>query len=276
MVIPCPAKINLGLEVIRKRADGFHDINSVFLPIPLADDLTIERAAVLSLVIDDPSLPADETNLCMRAARAMQRAFGKVGLGARMELVKRIPMGAGLGGGSSDAAGVIRGLNELWEIDASMNALESVAASVGSDVPFFLHARPMLARGRGEQLTPIDVPLRASVVLVCPGIHIATPWAYAALDMKGEREATPYESIIPRITNLASLRDACVNDFERVVFAQHPEIGQIKERLLKAGAAYASMTGSGSAVYGMFDDASAAHHAAGEFEGMRVHTMELG
>jgi 4-diphosphocytidyl-2-C-methyl-D-erythritol kinase len=275
MRILAPAKINLGLEIIRKRADGYHDINSIFLSIALCDELEIIADATLSMTCDDAALPVDESNLCIRAARMMQERFDCRDRGARITLHKNIPMGAGLGGGSSDAAAVIRALNDVWGINASIEELAKVAAEIGSDVPFFLYGQPMLARGRGDVMAPIEFPLKSHIVLVCPSVHVSTPWAYKALDITSERRATPYEKIIPQLANLGSLRELCVNDFERVVFTEHPELALIKEKLLHAGAAYASMSGSGSAVYGMFETAEAAKNAAKIFVAMRAELLQI-
>ena len=265
-----PAKLNLGLHVLRKRPDGFHDLETVFLRIPWCDTLTAERAATVSLTCSDPSLTTDETNLVMKAACALARSCG-VDHGAALHLDKQIPYGAGLGGGSSDAATTLRLLADLWHLDVAETTLHQLASTLGSDVPFFLSTEAAYATGRGEILTPMpDYHMPYALVVVAPPVHVSTAAAFARLrpndihrpDLRG----------LVASNDLARWREALVNDFEAPIFAAYPAIRAVKELLIETGAGYAAMSGSGSAVFGVFEgDVRAVRaEAAARQEGYRV------
>jgi 4-diphosphocytidyl-2-C-methyl-D-erythritol kinase len=231
------AKINIGLDVLRRREDGFHDIRTLMVPVEgLCDVLEISRVGN-DFVFVQTGAPVDcapEDNLCMRACRLMQREYG-IG-GAKIHLHKIIPSGAGLGGGSADAALVIKGLNTLFGLRLDDEVLEKLAATLGSDTPFFIRNRPAVATGRGEILTPAENPFAGKhIIIVKPDIHIST------------REA--YSGVVPREPEVP-LRE---NAFEAHLFAAHPLLARIKQALVDHGAIYASMSGSGSAIYGVFD-----------------------
>ena len=273
---PAPAKINLGLHVLRKRSDGYHDLETVLLRIGWADRLTARPAERLTLTCSDPALPTDERNLCMQAARRLAEAFG-VAQGAALHLDKRVPYGAGLGGGSSDAAATLRLLVELWGLDASEASLHHLAAELGSDVPFFLGPAAAFATGRGERLTPLRDPrtgapyrLPFALVVVAPPVHVSTAEAYALVHPNAT--ARPDLRALVASNDLARWRAELVNDFEAPVFAAHPALRRLKERLVEAGAGYASLSGSGAAVFGVFEDAARAAEAAeaARHEGHRV------
>lgn len=235
------AKINVGLDVLRRRGDGFHDIATVMVPVPgLRDVVEITRAAHTEFV--QTGTPTDcpaEQNLCMRALRLMQKEHGAGEV--RMHLHKIIPAGAGLGGGSADAAFVIKGLNEEFDLGLSTETLEKLAAQLGSDTPFFIKNRPQLATGRGEILEEIDIHLPRHLILVLPPVHVSTKEAYS-----GVSPHIPDTPLLHRLPHAA-------NAFEPSVFARHPLLKEIKSALLGHGAAVASMSGSGSAVYGLFE-----------------------
>jgi len=274
--IPIPCKINLFLQVGPRRADGYHDIETFFLPVPEpADAFYIRRfdePGDIDFTCSDPELETDD-NLVVRAYRAFA---SRTGFAPRLEvgLKKRIPYGAGLGGGSSDAAAMLRYLNDrAGPLALEAPQLAEVALGLGADVPFFLLGRPALASGRGERLVPEGPGLAGFyLVLVCPAIRIATAWAYAALDAS---RSFPGRSGANLLTSVfaGNKRAFCVtgrpmqNDFESVVFAAHPEIGRVKERLLALGAAGALLSGSGSAVYGLFRERHAAVLALAECSG---------
>ena len=253
--LAAPAKLNLGLSVLGKRPDGFHDILSVFQTISLTDSILLtDTVREISMTRDAPGIPSGPDNLVWKAAEAVRAHFGIKG-GVHMELRKRIPSGAGLGGGSSDAAAVIRGLVELWNIDATSGELHEIAARLGSDVPFFLIGGTALVEGRGERITPLVVEGSAHFIVATPRVHVATGWAYGVLP----QPFSPAEAYRSRISRLArgelSLLDFCAelkNDFEAPVSSHHPEIAEARSRLLDAGATHAMMTGSGSAVFGVF------------------------
>lgn len=247
-------KINIGLDILRKRPDGYHDIETAMYPVyGLCDGLEIIRAEVPDGVEFTASgIPADcpaESNLVMKAFRLMQREYG-IG-GVRIHLHKTIPSGAGLGGGSSDAAFTIKGLDKLFGLGLSCGRMEELASRLGSDIPFFIRNVPQICSGRGEVMTPVDIPLRGKrLVIIKPDIHISTAEAYA-----GVTPAIPAAGLAERITQPIEKWDKTIeNTFEKSLFKKYPELEGLKNALYEQGASYASMTGSGSAVYGIFND----------------------
>ena len=271
-----PAKINLGLHVVRKRPDGYHDIETVMHRIDWADRITAEPAADLAMTCSDPDLPADGDNLCMHAAQRLRAAFD-VEAGARLHLDKQVPYGAGLGSGSSDAAATLRLLDALWELDAPADALHAIASAIGSDVPFFLNGPAALATGRGEQVVPLrgqhsaPYAMPFSVVVVVPDVHIATPDAYGMITPSADER--PDLLLLVRSNDLARWQQELVNDFETPILNAYPTVEAAKQLLADQGAGYASLSGSGSAVYGAFEDAATAREAARAARalGHRVH-----
>lgn len=274
--IPVPCKVNLFLQVGPRRADGYHAIETYYLPLPEpADAFYIRRfdePGDIDFTCSDPELETDD-NLVVRAYR---RFAARTGFSPRLEvgLKKRIPYGAGLGGGSSDAAALLRYLNDrAGPLALTEPDLAVVALDLGADVPFFLFGGPARASGRGERLVADDPGLSGFyLVVVCPSIRISTAWAYAALDAS---RTFPGKSGANFLTSAftGNRRTFCVigrplqNDFEPVVFAAHPEIGRVKERLLAMGAAGALLSGSGSAVFGLFRDRHTAVLALAESSG---------
>lgn len=250
MILFPPAKVNLGLYITGKRADGYHDIESVMYPIPMTDVLEILPAEEFTfrssgLVIDGNS----EDNLCVQAFRLIQQKH-KIG-NVMIHLRKNIPMGAGLGGGSADAAFVLTGLNALFEIGLDHMTLKEYAAQLGSDCAFFVQAIPQLAKGRGEILTPIEVSLSGYFIKVInPGIHISTKLAYSNVQISDT--VYNWEQMIHH--DPSQWRDELRNDFELSVFTEYPELKRIKYDLYSEGASYACMSGSGSTMIGIFKD----------------------
>lgn len=243
------AKINLGLQILRKRPDGFHDISSLFLPIPLTDVLEVVASNSLAFTSSGLAIPGStDDNLCLKAYELLRRDFDLPTVA--IHLHKVIPMGAGLGGGSADGAFVLAMLNSMFGLKLNEAQLEAYAAQLGSDCPFFIKNQAAIASGRGTELTPFPVDLRGHyLLLVFPGIHVGTREAYAGVKPNGEQE---------QITNILALpvsdwKPRLVNDFERSVFASHLALNAIKEALYQSGAVYASMTGSGSTIFGIFD-----------------------
>lgn len=276
-----PAKLNLGLHVRRRRPDGYHDIETVMVPLAWADRLAATPADAVTLSCSDASLPTDGRNLVVRAAEALAawvRAEPTQMRGANLFLDKRVPYGAGLGGGSSDAAAALRLLAEWWTLDVPPHAMHALAAGLGSDVPFFLDAVPALATGRGETLTPLVGPggepyaLPFWLTVVVPPVHVSTADAY--------RLVVPDDGDRPDLAALVATNDPdrwrreLVNDFQGPVEALHPEVASARAGLTAAGAAYASLSGSGSAVFGVFEAEAEARSAAGDAEaaGARVWT----
>lgn len=248
------AKINLALRVVGRRADGYHELRTTFQSLALHDTLMFTAAAgPFQIECDDPECPVDRRNLVWRAADAIWRAAGRAGEpgGVRARIEKRIPIEAGLGGGSSDAAAALRALASIWRVSLHEERLRRVAAAIGADVPFFLQGGTVLGVERGDVLFPlIDWPA-AWVVLLLPEFGVGTVEAYRWFDS------------MPARPELAAPRG---NDLEAPVAARHPEIGALVEALRRSGASYAAMSGSGSAVFGLFDDREAAEEAAGRLK----------
>ena len=265
MLVKAYAKINLGLRVLKKRSDGFHDIETIFHRINLFDELTIEPAeSSISVSSNDKTLPVDERNLCWKAVELLRAELG-TSHGASIHLRKAIPVGAGLGGGSSDAAAVLNTLPGLWSIPVDASTLTDIALAVGSDVPFFLHNKSAYAEGRGERLNFVRLSLPYAVLVVTPHLRVSTAWAYGELSKQRRIPAhrTPfYDGATCTVGTVSSLME---NDFESVVFAAYPEIADIKRKLLEHGGVYALLSGSGSSVFGLFHDEGSAHQAADLF-----------
>ncbi len=246
------AKINLGLLVRDKRPDGYHDIETVFHRIDLCDELALEPADEITVVSDTREVPSDESNLCFKAAVLLQQSLGRRA-GVRITLHKNIPVGAGLGGGSADAAGVLRHLPLLWQCSVSEQAVHSIALTLGSDVPYFLRRGSALGRGRGEILDYFDLDVPYTILLCNPNIHISTAWAYQQV-RPSSAPSTPdlRDLIVAGMHEPKRLVDELRNDFEPAVFKAYPEVLQLKETMVRGGAEFASLSGSGSSVYGFF------------------------
>ena len=252
MILFPPAKINLGLFVTEKRSDGYHSIESVFYPIPLCDCLELLPGEVDGLQFQTLGLeiPADGAeNLCQKAYRLLSAKHSLPPIKAA--LLKNIPTGAGLGGGSSDGSAMIRAMLELSGLDMDLESQKVLAAQLGSDCPFFIESKPAFVSGRGEILESLEFSLKGKhLVLIHPNIHIPTAKAYQLIKPR----ATEFDlRQLPQLP-LSEWKEQVKNDFEGGIFAIHPEIKAIKERLYGMGAAYASMSGSGSAVFGIFDE----------------------
>jgi 4-diphosphocytidyl-2-C-methyl-D-erythritol kinase len=252
LVLRTSAKVNLALEVLGKRGDGYHEIATVLQAVDLFDRLTVDPDETLSLHTDDPELPTDDGNLVMRAARLLQKAAG-VDRGARLRLHKRIPVAAGLGGGSSDAAAALTGLNRLWGLRWPRPRLQELAVELGMDVPFFLGTGRAVARGRGEQLATLPGGGGYALVLVNPRAPLSTKEVYGRVPVGWHAEPTGTERVIEalRRRNVGVLAAALTNNLERVVEPVLPVIGRMKAALLAAGALGAIMSGSGPTVFGL-------------------------
>jgi 4-diphosphocytidyl-2-C-methyl-D-erythritol kinase len=249
-------KINLGLNIISKRADGFHDLETVFYPIAIKDILEIvqQQHEVTGVEFTSTGLAIEgdvSNNLCVKAYHILKKDFPDL-LPVKMHLHKAIPMGAGLGGGSADGAFTLKLLNEKFKLDLSEEQLISYSLQLGSDCPFFILNQPCFAEGRGEKLLPAALDLSAyRFLIISPGIHINTYWAFSQVSPK-----QPKKSIKEIISQpIHTWKTDLMNDFEEAVFGTHPEIKAIKETLYTQGAIYASMTGSGSTMFGIFEKA---------------------
>jgi 4-diphosphocytidyl-2-C-methyl-D-erythritol kinase len=251
------AKLNLGLRVLYKRPDGYHELRTIFQTISLADDLEITFARASSTSIEMLGTPEIRDNLAERAARLVLEAAGKHGA-VRLKLRKNIPAGAGLGGGSSDAAAILLSLPVLAGARIPMEQLLALAAKLGSDVPFFLYGGTALGLGRGEELYPLpDQPPQRALVVV-PAIHSSTADAYRDLsetltNIGLQNKLDSFQRDVWG-RGASGEKPSLINDFEGVVLARHPELAGIRERLRQAGAIRVAMTGSGSAIFGIFDN----------------------
>lgn len=270
MIVFPNAKINIGLRVTGLRSDGYHDIETLIVPVRLADALEVTPAidgrfgfAASGIAINgDP-----ESNLCVRAFRLMQKHYAVPAV--KIFLHKVIPTGAGLGGGSSDAACMLKLLNRLFSLKICNQELSAMAATLGSDCPFFIENKPCLATGRGEVLQPVDINFKELfVIIVKPAFSVATAWAYENVKPSGIR--LPAVEALPG--NPFEWNGLLVNDFEAVVAKDKPEIEEIKQKLNTLGAVFTAMSGSGSAVYGLFNEIP---DTSGLFDGMFVWQGKL-
>lgn len=256
--IKSPAKINIGLNILNKREDGFHNLETIFYPLELFDEITIIKNNDFSFNSNDEQLNLEKTNLIIKAKEALE-SFCQTSFNVNIFLKKEIPIGAGLGGGSSNAATTLIGLNKLFDLAISDSDLAKLALSLGSDVPFFLKPMPSFAESRGEILYPLNIINKKFLVIINPGIHISTRWAFglikpsipeSSLKLFISKKDIPIEEIL----NLAS------NDFEEIIFNHYPAILEIKKKMIEFGAKYSMMTGTGSTVWGFFDEEESANH----------------
>lgn len=267
------AKINLGLRILRRRNDGYHDIDTVMLRLAWYDTVRAAPSEDLSLTCSDPGLPSDEANLCIRAALGLAARVGVKPRGS-LHLEKRIPTGAGLGGGSSDAAATLRLLIDLWGVELAGDDLIKLAARLGADVPFFLGPSPARATGIGDRLEAVvsDDGAALSIpyhfVVVKPTVSVSTADAYRWVSPSEEQGIDLAQTV--RSLDLDRWRKELTNDFHKSVIARHPEVGHARDLLLANAAGYASMSGSGSAVFGVFEreDVAAAAKEAAVGEGL--------
>ncbi len=265
--LPSFAKINLDLRVLGTRPDGYHDLKTVFQSLSLFDTVTVSaRRGALTVTCDEPDIPTDQRNLVWKAASLLHRvATGKSSAprDIAIDLRKRVPSEAGLGGGSSNAAMTLLALNKLWKLNLDPPTLTRIAARLGADVPYFLVGGTALGLGRGDDIYPLaDMP-PIHVVILRPGFGVATADAYQWFDEESRRVAKePAPRAIPAGWPAwsATLR----NDLEVPVVRHHPAIGRIRQSLIDAGAAFAAMSGSGSAVFGLFERADAARRTAND------------
>lgn len=255
MILYPNAKINIGLNVVEKRADGYHNLETVFYPINLLDALEIttdeHQADSVKLKVSGEAIagrPSD--NLVMKACNLMRSMFPEKIERLSVHLHKHIPTGAGLGGGSSDAAFTIKALNEKFSLGMSVDQMEQLSAQLGADCPFFIKNQPVFAEGIGDIFTDIDIVLKGkTLVLVKPDISVSTADAYSLVSPHKPQQSLRASLRLP----VEEWKNHVVNDFESSVFKKFPEIAAIKDRLYDLGALYASMSGSGSAVYGIFN-----------------------
>jgi len=276
----CPAKVNLGLHVVGRRSDGYHEIVTIYQAIDLCDVLLGEAAEALSLEVSDTSIPSGESNLVVKAARLLQaRCETARAKGARLRLDKSIPAGAGLGGGSSDAAGALLLLNQLWTLHLDSSSLKSLAAELGSDVPFFLFGGTALGTGRGATIDPLPPLAHRVVLLGSPPFGLSTPEVYRAL--QAPLTADRADVTVPRLfVKFAEGNDFALarNDLEAAAFRLRGELATFRDALSRSGAEVALVSGSGSTVFGLFstgtDVTSKAVDLRGEFPGWTLRVCQ--
>jgi 4-diphosphocytidyl-2-C-methyl-D-erythritol kinase len=281
ITLPAFAKINLGLRVHGRRADGYHEISTVFQTITLHDTLTFQTRPdeQFELICSDLEIPTDESNLVMRATAALRERYG-AGRGARVELEKVVPAGGGLGGGSSDAAVALMALVSLWGIETDVRELMEIGARLGADVPFFLMGGTALGTGTGTEIRLLEDAPKMHLIVVNPGVSVSTAEAYQALGAPAltKAEATVNLSVSRTEADfLDSLCDVTSNDFEAVVVRLNPEIGRARDALKALGARRALLSGSGSSVFGVFEskrEAERAREVLKPEDGWRVFACE--
>ena len=252
------AKINIGLQITGKRADGFHDIESIFYPVAAKDILELLPASSsqsnsIEFSSSGIAIPGNTSdNLCVKAYQLLSKDFPSIP-SVRLHLHKHIPLGAGVGGGSADGAFALKLLNDKFQLGLSSNDLLQYASELGSDCPFFMINKPCFVSGRGEKLEQVCIDLSCyKILMVHPGIHINTGWAFSKITIQQH-----HHSLIEAINQpINHWKDAISNDFEKPVFEEFPVIETIKETLYQNGAIYASMSGSGSSVYAIFETAN--------------------
>jgi 4-diphosphocytidyl-2-C-methyl-D-erythritol kinase len=265
MIYKAYAKINIGLRVLNKRDDGFHNIETFFQQIDLYDDLEISATndGRIHLTCSDEKCPTDESNLVYKAAALLKQSLDSPALGCRINIQKRIPMGGGLGGGSSNAATTLSALNKLWHANIPHTHLCKLALKIGSDVPFFLIGGFALGSGRGEILHPIDFKVPYYGLLYCPNISISTPWAYKNmnLNLTKSNKIGKFIDFVPELHLITRWTENLPNDLESVVFVKHNNFSEILDNFYAANAFYARMSGSGSTLFGLFKTLTLAKEA---------------
>ena len=244
------AKINLGLHITAKRKDGYHEIETCMVPIPLHDALEMMEAKKTIFETTGLCIPGDEKdNLILKALKLLRKDFNDLP-NVHIHLHKNIPMGAGLGGGSADAAFALTLMNKLFELHLEDWFLEDYAAQLGSDCPFFIENAPKIATGRGEILEPVTVDIKGDhILLIKPPVHVGTKEAYS-----GVKPQSPKHELKEILKDKDTWKENLVNDFEASIFPQYPELAEIKSKLYEMGAYYAAMSGSGSTLFGLFKE----------------------
>jgi len=251
------AKVNLILKVLRKRSDGYHELETVFQEIALHDEIMLTgQPKKITFMADGIKVPSGSKNLAVRAALLLREKSGLQSAGAKIFLLKKIPTGAGLGGGSSDAACVLKGLNKLWRLNWPLKRLEGIASELGSDVAFFIRGRTALGRGRGEKLERLPSFPKSWLILAWPGFSVSTAWVYDHLKLCSRRllpKAKSHAKLFAlslKNSNFAGLYNHFSNDLETVVFKKFPKIKKIKQMMMDYGAKTALLSGSGSMTFG--------------------------
>lgn len=268
MQLPSFAKINLCLHVLGRREDGFHEIETIFQQVSLSDEITFQpKQEGVELACDHPDVPTDERNLCIKAANLLQCKSGKR-LGCTIDLKKQIPVSAGLGGGSSNAATTLLGLNILWNLGFSKSELVNISSEIGSDVPFFIEGGMAIGTGRGEVLKPLSTQHEYWCLIISPSIRISSKWAYQTsnFNLTKKKKNCKLYSLQKSQMPFNQWNWEFHNDLEPVVFTFYPQLKKIKDRLEAGGAFLTRMTGSGSSIFGLFQSQDKAEEMNRRFD----------
>ena len=258
------AKVNIGLKILERRPDGYHNIHTIFQELDFHDKIILSlQADGCSLTVDKSGIPDDETNSCAIAYKIIKSHFPNVG-GIKIQIEKLIPPGSGLGGGSSNAATVLKGLNKLYHLALDNKILETISTEIGADVPFFISGKTQVGDGVGNELEPIEL-VTGTYLLIIPNIFINTKWAYGKI--KNHLNCSDQRPNFASFLKEGSLSFKFIqNDFEKIVIPAYPEIGRIKDKLSERGATFTSLSGSGSTVFGIFDEEADAQTAQSYFQ----------
>ena len=259
-ICPSFSKVNIGLKVLNQRDDGYHNIYTIFQELNFGDSIYIEkRDQGCKIVSNVDRIPTDNSNICYKAYSEIKKEFSKV-KGLYLKIEKKIPTGSGLGGGSANAAAVLKGINKIYKLKLTASKLEQIASKIGADVPFFIKGKTQLGEGAGEKLTQLYNTIIGTYLLVIPKFSISTEWAYSVIKnrLNNQNKNAKFSSFINEDYSSLQIFE---NDFERIVIPAYPEIGAIKIKLLNLGARFVSLSGSGSTVYGVYDDEASAKEA---------------
>ncbi len=262
LTLSAPAKINYLLDVIGKRPDGYHDLRMIMQRVNLCDEiiLTLTKTPVINVSCNSKGAPNGPENIAWKAAHALL-GLAKPGYGVNIEIIKKIPVAAGLGGGSSDAASVLMGMNEILKLELPAQKLMNIGSKLGADVPFFIFQQTALAEGIGDLLTPLPEMPKCWILLVNPGVHVSTSWVYQSLQLTSKRKLNKLPKFFESIDQIVSVLS---NDLESVTIPAFPVIADIKSRLMSMGATGSMMSGSGPTVFGVFKSFTTAETARHE------------
>ncbi|MBT8379809.1 MAG: 4-(cytidine 5'-diphospho)-2-C-methyl-D-erythritol kinase [Ignavibacteria bacterium] len=266
-----PAKINLGLRILEKRNDGYHNIETIFYPLLLTDDISFEKSDFLKITSNVEKVNKLEKNLIKTAVEILEQKTGKQ-IHLNIFLDKNIPLGAGLGGGSSNAATTLRALNEMYNFDLTYGVLSELALKIGSDVPYFLNPIPAYAESRGERIEPVSLEINYPLLIVNPGIEISTKWAFENLSPRKSNQ-NELKGLASGNLDFKKLKSILENDFENLIFSKYPKVKEIKKEFINHGAEFALMTGTGSSVFGIFSNLQRANFAAEFFQQKKYFTF---
>ena len=260
LICPSYSKVNIGLKVLSQRDDGYHNIYTIFQELNFGDSIDIEkRDHGFKIIANVDWVPTNKSNICYKAYTEIKKEFSEV-KGIHIKIDKKIPIGSGLGGGSANAAALLKGIKNIYKLEVTESKLEEIGSEVGADVPFFIRGKTQLGEGIGDKLTQLPKAIIGTYLLVIPKISIRTEWAYSVIKnrLNNQNKNAKFSSFINEDYSSLQIFE---NDFEQIVIPAYPEIGAIKSKLLNLGARFASLSGSGSTVYGVFDDEASAKEA---------------